>query len=189
MRRTNLLVLLLVALVWSALSTVGCDKIKEAFLSAAAKEPVTITSDDGSAQITAPGNWKKRTDLHDDAMLQAADIVGENYIVVLPDSKADLEDGMNINGHSDITRSSIMENIKDCKQTAGPVMLTINGRPAVQYELRGVVSGVKIVYLHTTTDGNDKFYQILAWTMPSSYQKNKPVLESVVNSFKETGTK
>lgn len=169
------------------LSTIGCDKIAESL--SQSKNPVTITSADGKAQVTTPGNWKKRTDLHEDGMLQTADIIGENYFVVISDNKADLEDGMTVEEHSDLTRSTIMANVKDCQQTAGPIMLTINGRSAVQYELRGVVSGVKIVYLHTTADGDDMFYQILAWTMPSSYQKNKPILESVVNSFKETEAK
>ena len=179
--------LALMAIVCFVLSTAGCDKIVEGL--SQSKNPVTITSDDGKVQATTPGNWKKRTDLHEDGMLQAANAIEENYIVVIPDNKADLDDEMTVESHSDLTRSTILESIKDGQQTAGPIMLTINGRPAVQYELRGVVSGIKVVYLHTTADGEDKFYQILAWTMPSKYQKNKPILESVVNSFKETGAK
>lgn len=178
---------MLIVVMCCILSTAGCDKIAEGLFSA--KEPVTITSTDGKTQVITPGNWEKRTDLHDDAILQAANTREENYIVVISDNKADLEDGMTVEGHSDITRSTFLENVKGCTQTAGPINLTINGRTAVQYELRGVVSGVKVVYLHTTADGDDQFYQILAWTLPSNYQKNKPILESVVNSFKETGAK
>lgn len=180
-------VLMLIAIVCFALSTAGCDKIAESL--AQSKKPVTITSADGKVQATIPGNWEKKSGLHEDGLLQAANLREENYVVVIPDNKADLEDGMTVEEHSDLTRSTIMANVKNCQQTAGPIMLTINGRPAVQYELRGVVSGIKVVYLHTTADGDDKFYQILAWTMPSNYQKNKPILESVVNSFKETGAK
>lgn len=185
MRKMSLLSL--IAAVCLVLSTVGCDKILEGL--AQSKKPATITSDDGKVQATIPGNWEKKSGLHADALLQAANLREENYVVVIPDNKADLEDGMTIEEHSELTRSTIMANVKDCQQTAGPIILTINGRPAVQYELRGVVSGIKVVYLHTTADGDDTFYQILAWTMPSSYQKNKPILESVVNSFKETGVK
>jgi len=185
MRKTSVVVLL--TAVCCVLLTAGCDKIVEGLFSA--KEPVTITSDDGKVQATIPGNWEKKSGLHEDGLLQAANLREENYLVVIPDNKADLEDGMTVEDHSELTRSAILGNLKDGRQTAGPVMLTINGRPAVQYELRGVVSGIKIVYLHTTADGDDKFYQILTWTLPSNYQKNKPILESVINSFKETGAK
>jgi len=183
----KLSVLVLVAAMCCVLSTLGCDKIVESL--SQSKKPVTITSADGTVQVTVPGNWKKMTNLHEDGMLQAAAVREENYIVVIPDNKADLDDEMTVEGHSDLTRSTILENIKDGQQTAGPINLTINGRPAVQYELRGVVSGIKVVYLHTTADSNGQFYQILAWTLPSNYQENKPILESVVNSFKETGSK
>jgi hypothetical protein len=183
----KLSVVVLAAAMCCVLSIFGCDKIVKVLFSA--KEPVTITSDDGKVQATIPGNWEKKSGLHEDGLLQAANLREENYLVVIQDNKADLEDGMTVEEHSDLTRSTIMANVKNCQQTAGPIMLTINGRPAVQYELRGVVSGIKVVYLHTTADGDDKFYQILAWTMPSNYQKNKPILESVVNSFKETGAK
>jgi hypothetical protein len=122
----KLSVLVLVAAMCCVLSTLGCDKIVESL--SQSKKPVTITSADGTVQVTVPGNWKKMTNLHEDGMLQAAAVREENYIVVIPDNKADLDDEMTLEGHSDITRSAILENIKDGQQTAGPIMLTINGR-------------------------------------------------------------
>jgi len=69
---------------------------------------------------------------------------------------------------------------------AGPTQLEINGQPILQHEIHGATEGVKIIFLHTTVDTGQYLHQILAWTMPSYFEKNRTVLESVVNSFQAT---
>ena len=63
--------------------------------------------------------------------------------------------------------------------------MTVNGRPALQYEIRATIDKIKVVYLHTTVDGKDFFHQVIGWTRPSSLEKNRPILDSILNSLKE----
>ena len=144
----------------------------------------TILSKDNRTQVVVPNNWKIQQDLNDVADIQVANLWNENYLIVLSDPKIDF-DSITIEDHSQITRQILLENVKNSQVSSGPKELEINGRKALQYELRGSVDGIKVIYLHTTVDGKEFFHQIVAWTIPSKLQKTRPVLESVINSFKE----
>jgi len=147
--------------------------------------PYPVLSSDGAFQVTVPGSWTKRSDLHDEAELQVANPQQECYVVVLSEPKSDFQSDLTYHKHSDLTRQMIMESLKNGKETAGPKEIEINGLKAVQYEIRGVVDNLEVVYLHTTIDGKTRFHQVLAWTLPSKLTANRPVLESVINSFRE----
>ena len=108
----------------------------------------------------------------------------ESYLIVLSEPKIDL-DLSSAEAHSEITRQDFLEALKDGRVSRGPIRLEINGADAVQYELRGSVDGIKVIYLHTTIEGKNSFHQILAWTLPSKWRENQAVLESVINSFQE----
>ena len=61
----------------------------------------------------------------------------------------------------------------------------VDGNEAVQYEIQGTVDKIKVAYLHVTVEGKDHFHQVLAWTLLSMLEKNRPMLESVIDSFQE----
>ncbi|MGK7872348.1 MAG: hypothetical protein AB4426_03240 [Xenococcaceae cyanobacterium] len=165
------------SLVILALMLGGCNTIESS-------QVKTVLSRDGLTQVVVPSGWKTQQDLHDDADIQVANTWDESYLIVLSDSKTDFED-ITLEEHSQITSQILLENVKNAQVSSEPKELEINGRPAVQYEIRGSVDRIKIIYLHTTVDGKESFHQLVAWTLPSKFQKNRPVLESVINSFKE----
>lgn len=145
-----------------------------------------ITSSDERFQITVPGGWVKETSLHKDAELQASHRGTNMYMIILAENKADLAD-MNLQKHSEITRKGLEESLKDPKESE-PVSLVIDGKPAVQYEIRGVKDNLNIIYLHTTVESPTHFYQILAWTIPSTYQKDPNTLKKITGYFHEIKT-
>ena len=63
-------------------------------------------------------------------------------------------------------------------------LTSLNGNPAVQYEIRGTVNGQPVVYLHTTVKGRDNYYQVVGWTTESQYRSNKGALEAIIGSFR-----
>lgn len=142
-----------------------------------------ISSADGKLRITVPSAWEERKGLNDSADLQAAYLPSEMYVVVLSEPKEDFQD-MTLAKHSELTREALMEGVKD-PVVSGPFALQVDGHPAIQYEIRGAVNNVKIVYLHVTVDGAKYFHQILTWTIPSRFEANKPTLEGVIQRFKE----
>lgn len=142
-----------------------------------------ILSANGKLRITVPSAWQEKKGLNDSADLQAAYTPSEMYVIVLSEPKEDLQE-MTLEGHSKITREALLEGVKDPVVT-GPFALQVDGRPAIQYEIRGGVDHIKVVYLHVTVDGQKFYHQILAWTVPSRFEANKPTLEGIIQRFKE----
>jgi len=142
-----------------------------------------IISADGKFRITVPAGWDVEKDLNDAADLQASHRDSEMYIVVLSETKEDLHD-MTLEGHSKLTREALLKTVQD-SSISGPTSVTVDGHPAVQYEIRGAVNHVNVVYLHTTVESPKYFHQILAWTVPSRFALNKTTLEQVTEKFHE----
>ncbi len=147
--------------------------------------PVVVKSTDGQFQVTIPSGWSVQSELNDEADIQAATFRKNSYVVVLSESKADFEDPT-IKRHSELTRTALLKSATGGRITAGPKEFQINVQPALQYEIRGAINFIKVVYLHTTVDTGQHLHQILAWTLPSGYDGNRAEIESVVNSFKAT---
>src|SRR6266704_1491854 len=58
-------------------------------------------------------------------------------------------------------------------------------RPALQYEIHGVVGTTRIVYWHTSVEGISHYYQVIAWTGASHAAEDGPILRSVVTTLRE----
>jgi hypothetical protein len=134
-------------------------------------------------QVSIPSGWTEDRDLHDSAELQASNRIKELYVIVLSESKEDFQD-MTLDKHSEITRGTLIKSLTE-PQTSAPTSLKVNGHPAVQYEIRGFINNLSVVYLHTTVETEKSIHQILTWTLKSMYEKNKPALQKVTESFKE----
>jgi hypothetical protein len=142
-----------------------------------------VKSYDGRFQVTVPGGWQEDNTLHKDADLEVAHHPTKMYLIILAESKEDL-DHMTLQHHSDLTRNGLKESIT-LEQETGPVSLTIDGHPALQYEIRATTQNTKIVYLHTTVETPTYFYQILAWTIPSRYKKDPDTIKKITETFHE----
>ena len=81
----------------------------------------------------------------------------------------------------------MLERLRNGRVSYKSGQFRIGGYPAVQYQLRGSVDKVKLVYFHTTVEGPNSFHQIVAWTLPSRLTKNEPVLQGVIRSLRVGG--
>lgn len=150
------------------------------------QKPQVIASNDGKYQLTVPGGWRKQNGLHDDAGIQAANPVGEQYVIIIADSKADFGKSANLDYITKIVRDGLNESLAG-PVLSDPVPTTINGLPAKQFEASGEVENIKIKYLYAVVDAPQNYYQIITWTLASRFDKNRDKLLEVINSFKETG--
>jgi hypothetical protein len=151
-----------------------------------AQKPQVIISSDGKCQITAPGGWQKQTSLNDDASLQAANLRGELYVIVIPESKEGMDESVNL----DLVTDAVKENLT--KTVGGaifsePVSTVVNGLPAKQFEVSGEVEKLKVTYLYSIVDAPQSYYQVITWTLTPRFESSKGKLLEIINSFKETG--
>jgi hypothetical protein len=141
-----------------------------------------IASDDDKTKVIAPGTWTTLPELNKQASLQVGNKHNEVYLIVITDTKADL-DNLTLEQHQQRTRDRMLEKMKDASATQ-PVSLTINGHPALQDQITGTEKGTNVVFLHTTVDDGDHFQQILAWTLKSRWEKQNQLLREVTKSFR-----
>ncbi|HUP49153.1 MAG TPA: hypothetical protein VNA04_10230 [Thermoanaerobaculia bacterium] len=142
----------------------------------------TIVAIDERTQIEVPDGWSV-LELNDAAEIQVGSVEDEAYLIVLNEVKDDLY-GWNLEKHSRVTLGRLLTNVVFPTVT-GPKSLTIAGKPAVQYEIRGGSENRNVIYIHTTVDGENYLSQILAWTLPSRSDMVRPQLLNAINSFRE----
>jgi hypothetical protein len=147
-----------------------------------ATERKEIASDDAKARVTVPGLWTKLPGLNQQASLQVGSKRKEVYLIVITDTKADL-DNLTLEKHHYLTRDRMLQKMQNASATE-PVSLTIDGHPALQDELTGTEKGTKVVFLHTTIDDGDHFQQILAWTLKSRWRDQNQLLREATESFR-----
>jgi len=140
-------------------------------------------SPNAPASVKIPRGWKEVQDLVPGTDLQFADPDHRRYFVMVSESRKSLKNNT-LEKYSEFTRGGILEALKK-RESWGPRSLTIDGLPAVQYEVGGVTGGERFLYLHTIVEGRDYFHQLVGWTHGSLKDQNWPILNQITESFRE----
>jgi hypothetical protein len=145
--------------------------------------PTIITATDGQSQLTVPSTWTTQTDLNEVAELQVANLRQEQYVIVLTENKSDFV-GVDLDLYADETLAILLESLAINGEPTRRA-LTVNNKPALQYQVRGTINNLQVVYWITSIEGTHNYYQVAAWTLASKAEQNAPVFEQVVQSFQE----
>ena len=146
---------------------------------------LTLKSDDSKAEIKVPVSWSEfdKTDTPQ-ASIYAGNEKDDAYLIVICEDKMDMSDDMSLNDYNSIVSKQMTENVVDPKVSEAS-NLTINSMNALQYEISGEYEKIKVRYLVTVMESNSKFYQIVTWSLQSTFDKNKSILKKVADSFEE----
>ena len=147
-------------------------------------KPLVVTSDDGSSQLTVPGNWTKQTGLNKEATLQVANPREEVYAIIIRENKTDFPSDTTIDTVAGLAQDNLRK-VLTSPEVSATNSTTIGGFPAKQFDAGGTISGLKAKYLYAIVESPSSYYQIMTWTLYDRYDKNKPKLQEVINSFKE----
>lgn len=90
-------------------SMIQSDRERLQRLSTERKE---IASDDGKIKVTVPGTWTKLPELNKQASLQVGNKSKEVYLIVITDTKADL-DNFTLEKHHQQTRDRMLQKMKN----------------------------------------------------------------------------
>lgn len=144
-----------------------------------------LENTDTGAKITVPPQWKVANQLRGDADIYATYPAEALYASVVSEDKADLSQ-FGLEDNAEQYRWLIERQLGDYEASVRTGVDQVDGNPAVQYEIRGQVDGVPVVYLHTTVQGVDSYYQVVGWTRRDRYADNKDVLQGIVESFEDS---
>ncbi len=135
------------------------------------------------ASIKTPRTWKEVQDLVPGTDLQFADADHRRYIVLVSEPRKSLKNNT-LEKYSEFTREGVLEALKK-RESWGPRYLEIGGLKAIQYEIGGMTSGERFLYLHTIVEGRDYFHQMVGWTSGSLKDQNWAILNQITESFRE----
>jgi hypothetical protein len=146
-----------------------------------------LKSTKGKSQLTIPIDWREAPELNIEAELLATSPGSEMYVAIISQGKQDYAKDMTLDQVTALTRNNHMKKMTSPEATT-PMSLVIGGYPARQYEVRGTVEGVNLVFINTTVETPNNYYHIAAWTLPSKFEKNQSTLQEVTQSFSEVDT-
>jgi hypothetical protein len=140
-----------------------------------------ITSTDSGLTMEFPETW---TEGHEsaEATIEMDSTISGEYIIVYEDIAEDFVDGYTLDDYM----MNIYENMPssfDTPEASEIIDVTIGDNiPAKQFEISGSTSGVKTKYQVTCAAADDRFYQIIAASSPSSYDAAVPVFDRILAS-------
>lgn len=146
-----------------------------------------LTATDGKSEIKLSPGWLNDPELNDKAQIQASNRSRQMYLIVLVQNRRDLGK-MTTTEYSKITQGYLTRRLEK-SQVTGPTAVRQIGNtlayPTVQYEVRGSLNKIDVVYLHTVVETPTRFVQILAWTPPTAFEQNQPEMQQMIQSFRE----
>jgi hypothetical protein len=128
--------------------------------------------------MSVPDYMVKTSSLNDVASMQYMNKAKEAYVVVIEDAKEDLEaEGTKYSNLKDF-HDSVIESLKseDPKaQESKPTEFQQNGNKFYQTDLHATLQtedgkDIKVTYLVTYVESKTHYYQVLCWTLASSYK-------------------
>lgn len=159
---------------------------------------LTFLSFESSAQFTKktfghifsmdiPEYMSKTVDLNTSATVQYQNAKKETYLVLIEDSKEELE----IAGMKMSKKDFFDDFIKDYStdmidfKIEPSVEFTKNGLNFIQSEFTFKSGEVEIYMIATVIESNAYFYKILTWTLKNYKNNYKKDFETIINSFSE----
>lgn len=147
--------------------------------------PKFVESTEGQYGVTVPSNWVELPELHDEASIMVGSKWNGLYLIVLIEEKNGVDD-INLEGYSRLNIANTMSLLEsdETSQLSEPIELLILGNKAIQYEIRGTLEGLDLVYLHTNAEDSQNFFQIVGYTTIANFSnENKVILQEAIQSL------
>jgi hypothetical protein len=152
----------------------------------------TLHSADQEISLRVPGDWSLADDLDEEAVIQADNRWSELYVIVLEAPKANITAGTTLRQLADASATAIVQSLSG--QPAGAAegvsadvpdatAVRYQSGPALEREVRGAFESTRIVMIHSMVETPDRFIEIMAWTIPSQWERARSTLEQVVRSI------
>ena len=144
----------------------------------------TVYSDDGVSELIAPDTWRTRPNLGRSGTIRLGDDAASNYLLVNSYFPHEVK-ASPFPQFAERVSVTLMKRLGAGKISA-PRHLSVNGRPAVEYEVSGKSGDLPLVYLSTVVDGQQARHHLVAWTLAERYSANRGAMREVAASFRES---
>lgn len=145
--------------------------------------------------ISIPSFLVKGSNLNEDASLQYLHAWKEFYVVVIDESKSEMQKALvdnnltdsysnDIKGYSDLVLKGYEKTVS-ISSKSNAIDTLINNMPARLITISGRTKGIDIFYSLAFIQGKERYYQIAAWTLSSKEYEYKDKMNRIMYSLKE----
>lgn len=145
--------------------------------------------------LSIPSFLTKVNNLNDDASLQYQHAWKEFYVIAIDESKEEMQKALiennltnlyknNIEGYSKLILDDFKESLSNSYQSE-MIDTTINKMPAKLTTLSGTVDGIDAFYSIGIYEGQDRYYQVLSWTLKNKQYSYKTKMNKILYSLAE----
>lgn len=145
--------------------------------------------------ISIPSFLVKGSNLNEDASLQYLHTWKEFYVIVIDESKSEMQKAIvendlterysnDIKGYSDLLLDGFEQSIS-ISHKSDIVDTLINNMPARLLTINGRAEGIDAFYSLAFIQGKERYYQILAWSLSSKKYEYEDRMRKIMYSFKE----
>jgi hypothetical protein len=148
---------------------------------------VLVTSVDGNVSIFAPSGWNTNaTQLYPGSVIGVADSASNEFLIITQKPKTTLKADDTVNDYLNIVKTAFGSAITS-PVWGEPSNVTIGGCKGLSMRATGIrkSNGTATVYFINALESKNYFYNVCGYTLTSSEATSKPVLEKIINSFKE----
>lgn len=148
---------------------------------------VLVTSNDGSISLSVPSGWNTNdTSLWPGAAIGVSNDANSQYVVVVEHPNSTLPTNYTLNQFLTYEKAAfdLIATNTVWGQTSN---ISIGGIKGITVELKGTgkKSHTNFVYWISLLQGKNGFYNVTGWTVDNMAGTNKPIIQNVINSFKE----
>ncbi|OBY77836.1 hypothetical protein BBG47_19705 [Paenibacillus sp. KS1] len=156
----------------------------EAAATAPAK-PKVFKSADSRMELTLTDNWLEYP-LNEEAEISAVYPTGNEFVIVIPDDREEMGDIKTLEDYYDVLYENNYSEFASEGAVKEPKRVNINGLPALQFEIQGVLENKeKIAMIITLIESPKQFTQIQFWTAPSKIEQKRERFIEAAASYKE----
>ncbi len=143
----------------------------------------TLRADPPGIALRVPRAWRRLEEIEQDALLGVGDLAAELYVIVVDQRIRTFRDVMTLDEYAAGVQETLRANLDEGDWESVPATLAVNGLDARRGVLRGAIDGIESTYLVTVLRHEDRFFQVIAWTLSDSYAQHSAVLTRVSDSF------
>lgn len=144
---------------------------------------INLFSKDKRISLKIPASLSENHEIVPSALIGAANLSTEVFVVVLDESKSDFKPDTTLDQYTQKLLANTKEMITESQQIGEVKSLQVNNLPAAQFIVSGYVKGVKLAYVITVIESDKTFYRVLSWTMGDNLEKNKGLLMDISATF------
>lgn len=149
------------------------------------QNPKVVLSRDGGTQITVPGAWSSLPMPNELLQIRVESTGADQAIATFTDAKSDIPEPVGLEYYAQLSAQAVRNHLPPGSMMSGPIPLTVQGNPAIQYEITDRSGESAIVWV-TVVETPSDYHRVIATGDLDRADEIRPLLQEVIHTFRET---